>query len=191
MPVSMDTLAKFILACKKSQTGRESSFKQEFQKIILFPPDRETLLQAFLFFNADLFFPECNALLMYEQTPDLSNQTQLGKCDFVCLTKRERVMIIENKFIDYNNCGSTARKRRNKHQNKVINQVLDFRGKLSESWSIPMEIIDCGVFTTKDLSDRGEYNSVIAKHISIEELNIWQQEEKKKIEDKVKALSTS
>jgi hypothetical protein len=191
MPVNMDILAKFILACKKSQAGRQSSFKQEFQEIILSPPDPETLLQAFLFFNADLFFPECTDLLMYEQTPNLSNQTQLGKCDFVCLTKRERVIIIETKFIDYNDCGSTARKRRNKHQNKVINQVLGFRSKISEYWSIPIEIIDCGVFTTKDLSRRGEYNSVIAKHISIDALNIWQQEEKNKIEEKVKALSTS
>jgi hypothetical protein len=179
----MDALAKFILACKKSQAGRQSSFKQEFQEIILSPPsqDRETLLQAFLFFNANLFFPECTAILMYEQTPNLSNQTQLGKCDFVCLTSQDRVLIIETKFIDYNNFGRTARNRRNNHQNKVINQVLNFRGKLSEYWSIPFEMIDCGVFTTKDLSNRGEYNSVIAKHISIEDLNMWQQHERNKI----------
>ncbi len=180
----MDALAKFILACKKSQAGRQSSFRQEFQEIILSPlsQDREPLLQAFLFFNAALFFPECTALLMYEQTPNLSNQTQLGKCDFVCLTNQERVLIIETKFIDYKDCGRTARTRRNRHQNKVMSQVVDFRRKLSEYWSIPIEIIDCGVFTTKDLSNRGEYNSIIAKHISIEDLNIWQQHERNKIE---------
>jgi hypothetical protein len=171
MSINMDILKKFILACKTSQNGRKLSFKQEFQEIILHSVDKETLLQAFLFFNIDLFFPEYTYILMYEQTPDLSDATQSGKCDFVCISKAGRVIVIETKFIDYNNCGSTARKRRNNHRQKVVNQSVDFRAKLSKQWNIPIEIIDCGIFTTEDLNDRGKHNNVISKHISIEDLN--------------------
>lgn len=178
----MNVLTKFILACKTAQDGRRLSFKQEFQEIILYSNDKETLLQAFLFFNVDRFFPEHTYILMYEQTPNLSNATQTGKCDFVCISRAGRVIVIETKFIDYHDYGSTARKRRNNHRQKVINQSVNFRAKLSEQWSIPIDLIDCGVFTTEDLRNRGKHSNIISRHISIEDLNIWHQEEKKKIE---------
>ncbi|WP_373540923.1 hypothetical protein [Chamaesiphon sp.] len=178
----MDTLTRFVCACKTSQDGRKLFFKQEFQEIILDSCDKEMLLQAFLFFNIDRFFPEYTNILMYEQTPDLSDATQSGKCDFVYISKARRVMIIETKFIDYNHFGPTARKRRNNHRQKVVNQSVDFRAKLSRQWSIPIEIIDCSIFTTEDLNYREKNNNIISKYISIEDLNTWHQEEKKRIQ---------
>ena len=98
----------------------------------------------------------------------------MGKCDFVYLTFQGNYILIETKFIDTEATGATERKRRNKHRNKVFEQVITLKSRFSQYWDIHLEQLECGVFTTDPEVDwRGNDANVITKSISIEKLEQW------------------
>ena len=170
----MDRLRQFIDFCRKVQPQSQDDIRRFFEGVVFFPYDNELLLQAFLFLNIQSYFPLCTNLLLFENCPDGSS-THQGKCDFVYLMKDERIALIETKFINTESKGATERTRRKEHRNKVFRQVLDLKQKFSETWEIPIEMIDCCVFTTEDLAHREEALSITAQYVSIDGLNKWRE----------------
>jgi hypothetical protein len=172
-------LSKFVCYCKKIQPQNHEEIKQFFEGVIVFPYDKELLLQAYLFLNIRTLFPSCYELLLFEKSP-ISDYTDLGKCDFVYLTFQGNLFLVETKFIDTEATGATERKRRNKHRNKVFEQVTTLKGRFSQYWDIHPEQLECGVFTTDSEIDwRGDSINVVTKSISIDNLERWRRNYKK------------
>ncbi len=166
-------LYKFVSYCKKIQPQTQEDIKKFFEGVIVFPYDKELLLQAYLFLNLRNLFPSCSELLLFEKSP-IADYTDLGKCDFVYLTRQGSLFLIETKFIDTQATGATERKRRNKHRNKVFEQVITLKSRFSQYWNITSEELECGVFTTDpELDWRGNDVNVVTKSISIEYLEEW------------------
>lgn len=164
----------FISYCQKIQPEDQEDIRRLFEGVICFPYDDEFLLQAYLFFNIHKVFPSCKQILLWEKAP-ISDRTDLGKCDFVYLTQENSLFLIETKFIDTNASGATAKTRRTKHRNKVIEQVLTLKQTFSNYWSISTGQFQCGVFTTDpSVVESGRFNDVVAKSISVDQLNEWQ-----------------
>jgi hypothetical protein len=172
-------LSKFVCYCKKIQPQKHEDIKQFFEGVIVFPYDKELLLQAYLFLNIRTLFPACYELLLFEKSP-IADYTDLGKCDFVYLTFHGSLFLIETKFIDTEATGATERKRRNKHRNKVFEQVITLKSRFSQYWDIHPEHLECGVFTTDSEIDwRGDSVNVVTQSISIENLEKWRRSYKK------------
>lgn len=166
-------LHKFVSYCKKIQPQTQEDIKQFFEGVIVFPYDKELLLQAYLFLNIKTLFPNCSELLLFEKSP-IADYTDLGKCDFVYHTLQGNLFLIETKFIDTEATGATERKRRNKHRNKVFEQVITLKNRFSEYWDIRLEQLECGVFTTDSEVDwRGSGVNVVTKSVSIDQLEKW------------------
>lgn len=166
-------LDKFVSYCKRIQPQTQKDIKQFFEGVIVFPYDKELLLQAYLFLNIKTLFPSCYELLLFEKSP-IADYTDLGKCDFVYLTNNGNLFLVETKFIDTEATGATERKRRNKHRNKVFDQVITLKSRFSQYWDIPFEQLECGVFTTDpEVNWRGNSVNVVAKYISIDNLEKW------------------
>ncbi|MDJ0616305.1 MAG: hypothetical protein QNJ63_06050 [Calothrix sp. MO_192.B10] len=166
-------VSKFVTYCKRMQPQTHEEIGRFFQGVVGFPYDNELLLQAYLFLNIKDLFPDCSELLLFEKSP-ISDYTDLGKCDFVYLTPQFKLFLIETKFIDTHATGATERKRRNKHRNKVFDQVLTLKSRFSEYWNINSDELQTGVFTTDPEVDwRGNGMNVVTKSISIEELRRW------------------
>ncbi len=173
--MTADEVDKFVTYCKTIQPQSQKAIKRFFQGVVSFPYDKELLLQAYLFLNIQDLFPICSELLLFEKSP-IADYTDLGKCDFVYLTYLNTFYIIETKFIDTLATGATERKRRNKHRNKVFEQVITLKKRFSQYWSIKNDLLECGVFTTdSELDWRGNGVNVIAQSISIDELEQWRQ----------------
>ncbi|MBE9207882.1 hypothetical protein IQ244_15395 [Nostoc sp. LEGE 06077] len=172
-------LHRFVSYCKKIQPQTQEDIKQFFEGVIVFPYDKELLLQAYLFLNIKSLFPECCELLLFEKSP-ISDYTDLGKCDFVYLTLQGNLLLIETKFIDTEATGATERKRRNKHRNKVFEQVITLKNRFSEYWDIKLNQLECGVFTTDaEVEWRGNDMNVITKSIAIDQLEKWRRSYKR------------
>ncbi|MCL1463152.1 hypothetical protein [Argonema galeatum] len=175
---------EFVSFCKGKALQSQEDYIKFFEDVVCgrYSEDKELLLQAFLFFNVQKYFTSCKELILFEQSPDVLGNTHLGKCDLVYLTDRDSLFVIETKYIDTQATGDTAKKRRNKQRNQVINQVIDFRDKLSIYWQIPIKQLRCGVFTT-DLqpNERGFRSGVIPKSISILDLEEWQENKKNEV----------
>ncbi|BAY60421.1 hypothetical protein NIES22_04800 [Calothrix brevissima NIES-22] len=169
----VNDLHKFVSYCKRVQPQTYEDIKKFFEGVIVFPYDKELLLQAYLFLNIKTLFPSCTELLLFEKSP-IADYTDLGKCDFVYLTNRGNILLIETKFIDTEATGATERKRRNKHRNKVFEQVITLKSRFSEYWHIRNEQLECGVFTTDPEVDwRGNGVNVVTKSVTIESLEKW------------------
>jgi hypothetical protein len=174
-----DEIHKFVLYCKKIQPQPYEDIKRFFEGVVGFPYDKELLLQAYLFLNIQKIFPFCYELLLFEKSP-IADYTDLGKCDFVYLTSEEKIFIIETKFIDTTARGATERKRRNKHRNKVFEQVLTLKSRFSEYWQIDLEQLECAVFTTDlEVAWRGNGANVLTEAVSINKLESWRLSYKK------------
>jgi hypothetical protein len=172
-------LDKFVSYCKRIQPQPQEDIRQFFEGVIVFPYDKELLLQAYLFLNIKSLFPHCYELLLFEKSP-IADYTDLGKCDFVYLTLQGNLFLIETKFIDTEATGATERKRRNKHRNKVFEQVMTLKSRFSEYWDMRLEQLECGVFTTDpDVDWRGNCVNVTTQSISIESLEKWRRNYKK------------
>lgn len=172
----MDTsqIDKFVSYCQREQPQSEEDIRRFFLGVISFPYDTELLLQAYLFFNIKSLFPNCSKLLLFEKAL-IQDYTNLGKVDFVYLSKNNGLFLIETKYIDTEATGKHERTRRNKHRNKVVEQVIDWKDKLRDYWNLSTNQIHCGVFTTDpQLGDRARSTDIIAKSISIYELERWQ-----------------
>jgi hypothetical protein len=172
----MNKLQDFIDFCKKVQPQTQEDIQRFFEGVILFPYDNELLLQSFLYLNIVDYFPFCESLLLFERSPNGSNNTDQGKCDFVFLTSDNKIALIETKFIDTENSGATKRTRRSHHRKKVFDQVIGLKQKFSHEWEISPELIKCCVFTTEDLAYRDEATDINAKYIPIKGLKKWQQD---------------
>ncbi|MBF2008659.1 hypothetical protein ACF3DV_04765 [Chlorogloeopsis fritschii PCC 9212] len=173
--MTADALGQFVAYCKKIQPQTQQDIKKFFEGVVGFPYDKELLLQAYLFLNITDLFPTCAELLLFEKSP-IADYTDLGKCDFVYLTSYKKLFLIETKFIDTEATGATERKRRNKHRNKVFEQVITLKSRFSEYWDIKLEELECGVFTTDPEIDwRGNGVNVVTKSVSIEKLEKWRQ----------------
>ncbi|MBO3462061.1 hypothetical protein G7B40_040745 [Aetokthonos hydrillicola Thurmond2011] len=171
--MAADEISHFVKYCKKIQPQSHEEIQRFFEGVIGFPYDKELLLQAYLFLNIKKIFPICTELLLFEKSP-ISDYTDLGKCDFVYLTSFNRLLIIETKFIDTEATGATERKRRNKHRNKVFEQVITLKSRFSHYWNIRLDYLECSVFTTDpEVNWRGNDVNVISKSVSIEELEKW------------------
>ena len=175
--MTADALGQFVVYCKKNQPQSREDIQRFFEGVIGFPYDKELLLQAYLFLNIKHVFPSCSELLLFEKSP-IGDYTDLGKCDFLYLTSVNKLFIIETKFIDTEATGATERKRRNKHRNKVFEQVTTLKRRFSEYWNIKLEYLECAVFTTDTtLNWRGnDVNNVITKSISIDQLEKWRRD---------------
>ena len=176
----MDTsqIDKFVSYCKREQPESEEDIRRFFIGVIGFPYDKELLLQAYLFFNIKSFFPNCSKLLLFEKAL-IQDYTNLGKVDFVYLSKDNCLFLIETKYIDTQATGKHERTRRNKHRNKVVEQVIDWKEQFKNYWRLSTNQINCGVFTTDpQVSDRAKNTDIIAKSISTSELERWQKQYK-------------
>lgn len=168
-------LSKFTSYCKNIQPQAQEDIRRFFEGVVGFPYDKELLLQAYVFLNINKLFPLCSELLLFEKPP-IGDYTNFGKCDFMYFTAQNTLFLIETKFIDTTATGATERTRRTKHRTKVFEQVIDLRSKFSESWDIPIEQLECAVFTTDSTLDSHFYaNNVVTKSIPIHTLNQWQQ----------------
>ncbi|BAZ66446.1 hypothetical protein NIES4106_11980 [Fischerella sp. NIES-4106] len=171
--VTANAIDYFVGYCKKIQPQSQEEIKKFFEGVVGFPYDKELLLQAYLFLNINELFPICAELLLFEKSP-IADHTDLGKCDFVYLTYENKLFLIETKFIDTEATGATERKRRNKHRNKVFEQVITLKNRFSEYWNIKLKELDCGVFTTDlEIDWRGNDVNVITKSVSIDKLKHW------------------
>ncbi|AKG24841.1 hypothetical protein [Calothrix sp. 336/3] len=171
--MTVDALGQFVAYCKKIQPQTQEDIKRFFEGVVGFPYDKELLLQAYLFLNIKDLFPTCAELLLFEKSP-IADYTDLGKCDFVYLTHDNKLFLIETKFIDTEATGATERKRRNKHRNKVFEQVMTLKSRFSEYWDIQLNELECGVFTTDSEVDwRGLDVNVTTRSISIDKLEKW------------------
>jgi hypothetical protein len=167
-------LTPFIQACQTIQPEHPIDVRRFFEGVVGFPYDKELLLQAFVYLNIARYLPTCDRLLLFEKSPDLGNRTDLGKCDFVYLTKQQTLVLIETKYIDLSAHGTTAQRRRTKKRKDVLEQVGKLKTFLSENWSIPMDCLECAVFTTDpSLVTRGAENGILTEFVSIDDLFEW------------------
>lgn len=167
-------LDKFLTYCRTAQPQSIRAIQRFFEGVVGFPYDNELLLQAYLFLNIHEIFPQCHELLLFEKPP-YGDFTNVGKCDFVYLTQNQVIVLIETKYIDTRATGDTERKRRNKHRNKVIDQVLRLKETFREHWGFEPAQIECAVFTTDaSIADRGKTAQIHSECIPIEELLEWQ-----------------
>lgn len=166
---------ELVARCEKMRLGGHKYYQEYFEKLVSYSnDDKESLLQAFLFFNIQNYFPSCTEMLIYENPIDLSNNTNNGKCDFVYLTSERNIFIIETKYINTTVTGKTATKKRNVHRNKVIEQVTNYRFQINQEYNIPLDQICCGVFTTDSQMDYREFSAnIVTKSISISKLETW------------------
>ncbi len=171
--MTADELSRFVAYCKKIQPQNQEVIQTFFEGVVGFPYDKELLLQAYLFLNIQELFPLCKELLLFEKSP-IADYTDLGKSDFVYLTPTGSLFLIETKFIDTSASGATERKRRNKHRNKVFEQVITLKNRFSEYWNIRTELLECGVFTTDpEVHWRGNDVNVVTKSVGINQLEQW------------------
>lgn len=167
-------LRKFIERCHEVQPQSNADIQRFFEGVLFFPFDKELLLQAHLFFTINDRFPECERLLLFEKAP-FEGRTDLGKCDFVYLTKQGTILLIETKFIDMvrpesnnesaKNCGSgkTWRTQRTGKRKQVFEQVQTLKESFASVSKIHDSMFDCAVFTT----DRGLMNHFNAGEIQV------------------------
>ncbi|MEB3357978.1 MAG: hypothetical protein VKK04_14720 [Synechococcales bacterium] len=173
-----NSLDAFLVYCRSTQPQEPKDIQRFFEGVICFPYDKELLLQAYLFFNIQEVFPFCTELLLFEKPP-YGEYTNVGKCDFVYGTRTNTVLLIETKYIDTDASGDTERKRRNKHRNKVFQQVLTLRETFQDYWGLTADQVACAVFTTDTkLDKRGENRNVITHAISTQDLARWQQQQR-------------
>ena len=131
--------------------------------------------------NIKTIFPLCIDLLLFEKAP-IKDYTNEGKCDFVYLTSKNSLFLIETKFIDTEATGATERKRRNKHRNKVFEQVITLKSRFSEYWNIKLDQLECAVFTTdSEVAWRGTGVNVVTKSISMDKLKYWRRNYKTEV----------
>ena len=151
-------------------------WKGEIRKI----PER--MLQTYLFFNIESFFPDCKELLLYERPLVDRKSTNLGRLDFAFLTSENKIRLIETKVIDTESSGRTASCRRRRHRQKLAEQVLRGKRLLSYCFQIPLNLIECSVFTTDShMNDRVRWyckNQIDCEYISMSNLRRWFQEAK-------------
>ena len=172
-------LTPFIQACQTIQPEHPGDVRRFFEGVVGFPYDKELLLQAFVYLNIARYLPTCDRLLLFEKSPDLGNRTDLGKCDFVYLTKQQTLFLIETKYIDLSAHGTTAQRRRTKKRKDVLEQVGKLKTFLSENWSIPMNCLECAVFTTDpSLVSRGAENGILTEFVSIDDLFEWKTQQR-------------
>jgi hypothetical protein len=180
MPVSGDdALTHFIQACAQIQPEQANDILRFFTGVVGFPYDKELLLQAYVHLNIDQYLPDCDRLLLFEKSPDLAHRTDLGKCDFVYLTKSNTLALIETKYIDLDAHGTTAQRRRTKKRKDVLAQVDKLKSFFSDHWFIVPESLECAVFTTDpSLASRATDLGIRSEWISIENLFEWQKSTK-------------
>lgn len=172
----MTNLKSFLDFCKAVQPQSQKDIQRFFEGVVYFPYDKELLLQSFLYLNLSDYFPNFTDLLLFEKALDGSS-THDSKCDFIFLTEQQKIALVETKYIDTDQSGATAKKRRNHHRNKVFAQVKTLKQKIVEKHSLSPELIDCYVFTTEDLSGRAEID-IASKYILIQELEKWTKKSK-------------
>lgn len=175
----MRNLQQFIEFCKEVQPQSQKEIQRFFEGVVCFPYDSELLLQSFLYFNIDSFFPYCQDLLLFEKAPNGKNTDQ-GKCDFVYQSENG-IVIIETKYIDTQKSGGNSSSSKNEKRNQVFDQVEKRRKKFVEQWNILPEAITGNVFTTEDLTYRAEASGIVPRYVSCEQLEVWQQEMKQLI----------
>lgn len=167
-------LEEFISICQQDiQPESLEKITTFFKAVVGFPYDKELLLQAYLYLNIHQIFPECQELLLFEKPP-VKSRTDLGKCDFVYLTNKSNLFLIETKYIDTQATGQTARGIRNRHRQKVFKQAIALRNAFSQYHNLPIDLFQSGVFTT-DIELQNDAFSGVVRSISTWELKHWQQ----------------
>ncbi|NEP52664.1 MAG: hypothetical protein F6K65_29220 [Moorea sp. SIO3C2] len=167
-------IERFVLYCQRRQPQIEEEMRHLFRGVIGLSYDKEILLQAYLFFNIKSLFPNCSKLILFEQAI-IKDYTNLGKVNFVYLSKDNDLVLIKTKYINTEATGKHERTRRNKHRNKVLEQVIAWKEQFRDYWKLSTNQIHCGVFTTDpQVGDRAKSTDIIAKSISTSELERWQ-----------------
>lgn len=171
-------IQKFIAFCKEKQPQPQSNIKKFFESVILFPYDKELLLQSYLYLNIENIFPSCRELLLFEKAPNGINTNQ-GKCDFVYLTVENNILLIETKFIRIkNNMTKTEKTRKTSHRSKVIEQVFLLKDKFSIEHNVQKTKLYCGIFTTDPhITQRANEFGILADFISSDSLEQWQKQQ--------------
>ncbi|MHA1983723.1 MAG: hypothetical protein ACW967_05180 [Candidatus Hodarchaeales archaeon] len=165
---------KFVRYCISLNPDLDNQLKDFFhrQSLSRLGPCEFTI-GFYLFYNYKELFPNCKKVLLYEKELIL-NRTDKGKLDFAFLTHDNKILLIETKFINHEESGKTAKNRRNKKRQKVIDQVKRWKNVLMNSYLVPSEEILCGVFTT-DLRTvrRAEQAQILGNYVSIPKLRKW------------------
>ena len=170
----LNPLNGFLSYCQTCQPQSIGNIQRFFEGVVCFPYDHELLLQAYLFLNIQQIFDHCDRLLLFEKPP-YGEYTNIGKCDFVYLTKDEHICLIETKYIDTTASGDTERKRRNKHRNKVIHQVQSLTHTFCEYWQFQPSQIEGAVFTTDPtIAERSQKANIRSQFIATQALESWQ-----------------
>ena len=143
----------------------------------------ERMLQTYLFLNIKDIFPECKELILFERPLLDRKSVNAGRCDFVFLTHKNKLMLIETKVINDEISGSTARSLRNMRRRKVVQQVLRGKSQLHCWFNIPKRKIVCAIVTTdlvihRRMKFHSEYN-IKSAYVSLREIRNWFNEEVK------------
>ncbi|OLS23923.1 MAG: hypothetical protein HeimC3_22660 [Candidatus Heimdallarchaeota archaeon LC_3] len=90
------------------------------------------------------------------------------------MTNDNKVMLIETKFINHEKSGKTAKNRRNKKHQKVIDQVKCWKDVLITRYQVPSEHVICSVFTTDVITVwRAEKAQILGNYVNISKLREW------------------
>lgn len=176
--MSNDTMKKLLNYCEKSSPSLNKSLKNRFDHYIYNNQNishnnlEETDLQIYLFFNFQKHFPDCTQVILHEQEL-IEGRTDLGKLDYLFLTKKCHIMIVETKLIDDERTGKQIRTNRNKKRNKVRKQVKNWKKSLSSHYEIPEKHIHCGIFTNDDFYHKMPSPDIIEETISNDDLIQW------------------
>ena len=145
-----------------------------------FRAENEKSLQLYLLLHIEQYFPDVTRLLMYEEAI-IHNRTDLGKVDFVFLTNNMKILLVETKYLDFSKTGSTAKVKRTKSRNKVLEQVLQLKKSIVEFWGLPKTIVRCGVFTNDKNLQFHPSLGVTTRFVEYGDFLTWIQKNREKI----------
>jgi hypothetical protein len=182
-PQEDEGMEAFTDFCKREQPKVPEHVEMYFNGVTVFPPENETLLQAYLYFNVEGLFPQARELLLYERPPDRDGHQNKGKVDFVYRTD-DGLLLIETKYLHpkyhsmneavSNRKGRTKRRKKNSDRNKVVKQALENRALISKEWGIPEGSIACAILTNDDnMEARTRENGILHGHVRKHDLDRW------------------
>ena len=182
-------LNKFLNSWRDFRSCTEIDIERWFRTKALEYKDEEVfyiserMLQTYLFLNIREIFPECKELILFERPLIDRKSVNVGLCDFVFLTHKNKLMLIETKVMNDETSGSTARTLRSMRRRKVVQQVLRGKSQLNRWFNIPKRKIVCAIVTTdlvihRRMKVHSEYN-IKSAYVSLSEIRDWFKDEVK------------
>ncbi len=162
----------FIKECQNKQPNLSTDLERFIDGIIALPIEKEFLLQAYAIRNFERMFGVSSFPILYER-PLPDDRPDMDKMDIIFLAENGHLFVMETKYLDQVP-GSTARSRRNRHRNKVHEQILRAKGALSDQWNIGPDAVSFVIFTNDmALLLRPPTNIYEIRTISSDALELW------------------